>query len=110
MTKTDTRLDEHFLALSDPTRRAILAQLARGPAGVSALAEPHDMALPSIMGHIKKLEAAGLIVTRKAGRSRICELAQSAFVPTQMWLGQQKAICEGRLDELGAHIVPPQDT
>ena len=59
MAKYDMQLDRLFTALGDPTRRAILARLARGEATVGELADPHDMALPSFMGHLKKLEQPG---------------------------------------------------
>src|SRR5690606_38458477 len=70
----EPRLDALFQALADPTRRAILSRLARGPASVSDLAQPFDMALPSLMGHLRKLEEAGLIDTKKDGRVRTCAI------------------------------------
>ena len=100
MAKYDDRLDRHFAALGDPTRRAILARLARGGATVSELAAPHEMALPSFLAHLRKLEAAGLVVTAKEGRTRHCTLAPDAFQPAQDWLADQRAIWTGRLDRL----------
>lgn len=105
MAKYDSRLDLHFAALGDPTRRMILSRLARGGASVSELAASHDMALPSFMGHLKKLEDAGLITTRKEGRVRYCELAPEAFVPVQDWLDTQRAIWSGRLDRLDDYVT-----
>ena len=63
MSKYDSSLDLCFSALGDPTRRMILQRLARGEATVSELAEPHDMALPSFMEHLKILETAGLLIS-----------------------------------------------
>ncbi|MCE0505881.1 metalloregulator ArsR/SmtB family transcription factor [Roseivivax sp. GX 12232] len=105
MAKYDPRLDLHFAALGDPTRRAILTRLARGRASVSELAAPHDMALPSFMGHLRKLEAAGLITTAKEGRVRVCALAPDAFTPVQDWLAEQRALWTGRLDRFDDYVT-----
>ncbi|SLN55469.1 ArsR/SmtB family transcription factor [Pseudooctadecabacter jejudonensis] len=96
MSKYDTVLDPYFAALGDPTRRMILQRLARGKASVSELAKPHNMAMPSLMEHLKKLETANLITSKKEGRTRICELAPKAFTPAQNWLSEQCAIWEER--------------
>jgi len=101
----DTSLDHLFTALGDPTRRAVLAQLARGSATVSELAAPFDMALPSFMGHLKKLEDGGLIKTKKTGRVRTCALRPTAMEPARDWLEDQRALWEGRLDRLDDYIV-----
>ncbi|MCK5500818.1 MAG: helix-turn-helix transcriptional regulator [Tritonibacter mobilis] len=82
----------------------ILQRLARGEASVSELAEPHDMALPSFMEHLKKLEAANLITSKKQGRTRICELSPDAFTPANDWLRKQSATWEERLDRFDDYI------
>ncbi len=105
MAKYDLQLNLHFAALADPTRRAILNRLARGKATVSELAAPHDMALPSFIGHLKKLEDAGLIATKKQGRVRTCMLAPDGFIPAQEWLMEQKSIWDGRLDRFDDYIL-----
>lgn len=105
MAKHDSSLDTIFVALGDPTRRAILERLAAGPATVTDLGAPFDMTMPSLMGHLKKLEAAGLITSEKDGRVRTCALAPQAFAPVQDWLAQQKAIWEARLDRLDALVA-----
>ncbi|WP_341213505.1 metalloregulator ArsR/SmtB family transcription factor [uncultured Limimaricola sp.] len=105
MAKYDTNLDLCFTALGDPTRRRILSRLARGRASVGELAAPHDMSLPSLMAHLKKLEEAGLITSTKEGRVRVCELAPDAFMPVQGWLSEQKAIWAGRLDRLDDYVT-----
>lgn len=97
-------LDALFHALADPTRRAILARLAQGPASVSELAAPFDMALPSFMTHLKRLEDGGLIETNKTGRVRSCALIPEAFAPVQHWLDSQRAVWEARLDRLDDYI------
>ncbi|OWU84813.1 ArsR family transcriptional regulator [Oceanicola sp. 22II-s10i] len=104
MAKHDPSLDHIFSALGDPTRRAILARLASGPATVSDLAAPSGMALPSFMGHLRKLEAAGLIETEKTGRVRSCTLNPAAFTPAFDWLEEQRAMWSGRLDRLDALV------
>ena len=104
MSNHNPTLDLCFSALGDPTRRAILHRLARGEATVSELAAPHDMALPSVMEHLRKLEAAGLVTSRKEGRIRTCRLAPDAFAPARDWLSEQDAIWKGRLDRLDAYV------
>ncbi|TFL19071.1 ArsR/SmtB family transcription factor [Jannaschia formosa] len=105
MAKYDDRLDRHFSALGDATRRSILARLARGRATVGELAAPHDMSLPSFLGHLRKLEEAGLITTAKDGRVRVCQLAPDAFAPAQDWLAEQREIWTGRLDRFDAYVA-----
>ncbi|GHA58933.1 transcriptional regulator [Amylibacter ulvae] len=105
MAKFDSTLDLSFAALGDPTRRMILQRLARGAASVSELAAPHDMALPSFMEHLKKLEAAHLITSEKQGRTRICALSPDAFMPARDWLSEQSEIWEGRLDQLDDYVT-----
>jgi DNA-binding transcriptional ArsR family regulator len=105
MSKYDSSLDLCFSALGDPTRRLILQRLARGEASVSELAEPHAMALPSFMEHLKKLEAAGLVTSTKHGRTRTCELTPDAFAPAKDWLGEQSEIWDARLDRLDDYVT-----
>ena len=98
------QLDTLFQALGDPTRRAMLERLARGPATVTELAAPFDMALPSFLGHVGRLEAAGLVTTAKSGRVRTVTLVPGAFTPVRSWLDDQRALWEGRLDRLDAYV------
>lgn len=105
MAKLDFNLDMCFSALGDPTRRMILQRLARGEASVGELAAPHDMALPSFMGHLKKLEEAGLIASVKNGRTRVCSLVPDAFAPVSNWLNEQRSVWEQRLDQLDEYVT-----
>lgn len=105
MSKYDASLDLCFSALGDPTRRKILQRLARGPASVGELAEPHRMALPSFMEHLKKLEAAELIVSQKQGRTRVCAMAPDAFAPVTSWLDEQRDLWERRLDQFDDYVT-----
>lgn len=105
MAKHHPDLDLLFAALADPTRRTIVARLARGPATVSELAAPHDMALPSFLGHLHKLEAAGLVDTEKRGRSRLCRLSPGGLAPARAWITGQQALWETRLDQFDAYVT-----
>lgn len=100
----DPSLDGVFHALSDSTRRAVLARLSTGPASVSELAQPFEMALPSFMQHLKVLEGSGLVSTQKEGRVRTCEMEPAALTTAQDWIAEQKALWEGRLDRLEAYL------
>jgi DNA-binding transcriptional ArsR family regulator len=105
MSKYEPDLTALFQALADPTRRAMLERLARGPASVSDLAGPVPSALPTILAHLRKLESAGLIATQKDGRVRTCALVPQAMAPVQDWLAAQRAVWEGRLDRLDAYVA-----
>lgn len=104
LTHMANNLDHLFIALADPTRRAVIAQLCQGEAQVKSLAAPHDMALPSFLKHLHQLERAGLITSRKIGRTRICTLHPEALETAQTWLSQQRALWDGKLDRLAAHL------
>ncbi len=105
MNLSPSNLDLVFAALGDPTRRAILEQLARGSATVSDLAEPFDMALPTVMAHLRKLENAGLVTSIKDGRVRTCAINPDAFAPVADWLTIQRQIWETRLDRFDAYVL-----
>ena len=98
------QLDGLFLALADPTRRAVIGRLGSGPASVGELAKPFDMALPSFMKHIRYLEESGLIITRKQGRVRTCVLEKKRLALVDGWLAEQRAIWEGRTDRLALFV------
>jgi DNA-binding transcriptional ArsR family regulator len=97
-----------FLALSDPTRRVVIDQLSKGPASVTDLAKPFEMALPSFLKHIRFLEEHGLIKTRKQGRVRTCEIDRKQFATAEDWLSRQRDIWEGRADRLEAFVTKIQ--
>jgi DNA-binding transcriptional ArsR family regulator len=97
-------LDRVFHSLSDSTRRAVIAQLANGPASISDLAQPHHMALPSFMKHIRVLEESKIIISRKAGRIRTCALHPEALAAAQGWLEHERRVWETRLDQLDAFV------
>ena len=97
-------IDQTFVALSDPTRRAVIEKLCEGSATVSELAGPFDMALPSFTQHLGVLETAGLIVSRREGRSRVCSLNPSALEHAESWMASQRKQWESRLDRFEAHL------
>lgn len=93
-----------FHALADPTRRAIVEQLARGPAAVKALAEPTAMSLQGVLEHLKVLEGAGVIATEKVGRVRSCRLEPAVLREAEQWLAGQRTETERQLDRLGDYL------
>ena len=93
-------LDAVFFALSDPTRRAILERLAEGEATVGTVAEPHDMAMPSISKHVKVLEHAGLIARRVAGREHWLRIAPEGFATPTEWFTHYQQFWSGSVDRL----------
>jgi DNA-binding transcriptional ArsR family regulator len=96
-------LDTAFLALSDPTRRAILSRLAEGEATVMELAQPFAMSQPAISRHLRVLEEAGLITRRIEGAKRPCRLTPGGIAEIDQWLGFLRKACEtnyARLDKV----------
>jgi DNA-binding transcriptional ArsR family regulator len=102
-------LDTAFAALSDPTRRALLARLAEGEATVTELARPFAISQPAISQHLKVLEDAGLILRRVDGQRRPCRLAPGGLDRLEAWLDQLRHGMEtnyNRLDVLLTHLGP----
>ena len=100
-------LDLKFQALGDPTRRAVVERLAAGPASVSQLAGPFDMALPSFVQHLGVLERAGIVTSEKVGRVRTYQLAIEALADCGAWIGRQRLPAERRLDRLCSYLEEP---
>ena len=103
-------LDEIFGALADPTRRAVVERLGRGPATVGELAGPFPMTLPSFMKHLKVLEESGLVMTKKTGRTRVCTLDRRRLRRLQTWLEHQRIVWTERTDRLEAFVTEPEET
>jgi DNA-binding transcriptional ArsR family regulator len=99
------RLSATFSALADPTRRAILARLASGPASVSDLAEPFDMSMPAVSKHLKVLERAGLIVTGRSAQLRPRRLEVERLKEAADWLDFYRRFWNQSLDRLEAYLV-----
>ena len=98
------RLSATFAALSDPTRRAILARLALGETSVKELAEPFAMSLPAVSKHLKVLERAGLISRGKEAQWRPCRIEPRALQEVDVWLEDYRRMWEERLDRLENYL------
>lgn len=98
-------LDELFHALADGCRRAMVERLTNGPASVSQLAEPFDMALPTVVQHLQVLERAGIVMSKKVGRVRTYQLASDALVPVNAWTVARRRPQEAQLDRRGDYLT-----
>jgi len=97
-------LSATFSALSDPTRRAILARLALGETSVSELAEPFDMSLPAVSKHLKVLEHAGLISRSREAQWRPCKIEPEALRDVDSWLEDYRKLWNERFDRLDDYL------
>ncbi|WP_112797679.1 metalloregulator ArsR/SmtB family transcription factor [Rhizobium sp. SYY.PMSO] len=93
-------LDRMFQALSDQTRRGMIDRLGRGPASVTELAQPLDMALPTVMKHLQVLETSGLVLSEKAGRVRTYHLRKEALAAVERWIAERRASWNKMFDRL----------
>ena len=98
-----------FQALADPSRRAMVDRLARGPASVSELARPLEMSLPAVVQHLHVLEASGLVRSQKLGRVRTCTVEPDALRTAERWLAERRAFWEESLDRLGEYLAKDND-
>jgi DNA-binding transcriptional ArsR family regulator len=97
-------LDRTFAALADPTRRRILAHLARGDRCVTDLARPHAMSLPAVSKHLRVLERAGLLRRRRYGRIHQLKLEAKPMRQAVRWIEEYRKFWEGSLDRLAAYL------
>jgi DNA-binding transcriptional ArsR family regulator len=97
-------LDTTFSALADPTRRAILARLARGETSVTDLAKPFAMSMPAVSKHLKVLESAGLITRSREAQWRPCRIEPRALKEVDDWLEHYRRFFEESLDRLDAYL------
>lgn len=102
-------LDGVFVALADPTRRAVVRHLGHGPASVGELARPFPITLPSFMKHVRTLEACGLIRTAKSGRVRTCTLDRERLSVIDGWLAEQRRTWEERTDRLERLVTDQEE-
>ncbi|WP_298859156.1 metalloregulator ArsR/SmtB family transcription factor [uncultured Gimesia sp.] len=98
------QLDETFFALSDPTRRAIIARLADGDSTVAELSEPFHVSAPAISKHLKVLERAGLLTRDRDGRTRRCHLIPEPLKEAAEWVEKYQDFWEGKLDQLAKYL------
>ena len=110
MLQSQDALDQAFQALADPTRRAMIERLSRGPVTVSELAAPFDMSLTAVMQHLKVLEGAGLVASEKIGRTRTCRVEREALTAAERWLNDRRQSAERALDRLGQFLEETNDT
>src|SRR5258708_13119719 len=107
---TDDELSVTFAALSDPTRRAILARLEQGEATVLELAEPFDLKLPTVSKHLKVLQRAGLISQGRKAQWRPCRLEAAPLKDVAEWIERYRYLWEERHDRLADYLreLPPE--
>lgn len=98
-------LTRTFSALADPTRRALLARLAEGPATVNELAAPFQLTLPTVSRHLKVLEEAGLLRKERHAQSRPCRLEPAPLAAADAWIETYRSFFAERLDRLGAQLT-----
>jgi DNA-binding transcriptional ArsR family regulator len=94
-------IDSSLRALAEPTRRAIVERLSRGPASVSDLAKPFDMTLAAVVQHLQVLEESGLVRSEKVGRVRTCRIEAGGLNTLADWVAARRTLMERRLDRLG---------
>ncbi|HEX9712751.1 MAG TPA: metalloregulator ArsR/SmtB family transcription factor [Actinomycetota bacterium] len=100
----EDRLSATFAALSNATRRAMLAQLAKGEATVGELAAPFDLSLPSVSKHIKVLEDAGLVIQGRRAQYRPCALDAAPLMEVSTWANQYRPIWEASFKRMDAYL------
>ena len=105
MAQYSAQLDGVFVALADPTRRAVIRRLGGGPSSVGELSREFAMTLPSFMKHVRTLETNELIRTTKVGRVRTCALERDRLALVEDWLAEQRRIWEGRTDRLERFVT-----
>jgi DNA-binding transcriptional ArsR family regulator len=104
MVNNQQALDSTFAALSDATRRGILARLAGGEASVTELAKPYDMSLPAVSKHLRVLESAGLVARSKDGRVHRCRLEAAPMKSAADWIARYRQFWEAQLDSLQRYL------
>jgi DNA-binding transcriptional ArsR family regulator len=98
-------LERVLHALADPTRRAMIERLTRGPASVTDLAQPLPMSLAAVVQHLQVLEAGGLVRSEKNGRVRTCQIDPGGLRVAEDWIRQQRTTWEQKLDRLGDFLA-----
>lgn len=101
-------LSQTFAALADPTRRAILKRLAKGPANVKELSQPFDMSGPAVSKHLRVLERAGLVRRGRHAQSRPCELDPAPLKQIAEWTDAYRELWDASFDRLSAYLTELQ--
>jgi DNA-binding transcriptional ArsR family regulator len=102
---TDAPIERVLHAIANPTRRAIVEQLSRGPATVKELAGPLRITLSAVVQQVHVLEASGLVRSHKAGRVRTCSIEPSALSTLERWINERRAAWEKHLHRLGEYLA-----
>jgi DNA-binding transcriptional ArsR family regulator len=97
-----------FHALADPTRRAVVERLSRGPVSASELAKPFAISLPSVVQHLQVFKECGVIRSEKVRRVRTCHTEPRALRAPEQWIAEQRAVWERRLDRLDEYLRDPR--
>src|SRR5262245_639567 len=103
------KADRVFNALGDPTRRAIVEKLSRGPTTVSRLAGPLEITITAVRQHLDVLEECGLVRTEKIGRVRNCRFETKGLAVLEQWIEDQRSLWEERLEQLGDLLEEDED-
>ena len=103
--RSQDHLSHVFAAVADPTRRAIVQMLMRGPASISEIARPFPVSFNAVSKHMMVLERAGLVEREVRGRERVCRLRPRGLRPANAWLEQYRQFWEVRLDALEAYVA-----
>ena len=107
MLSQQVHVDRVFHALGDPTRRAMIEKLSKGPITVSRLAKPLDITLAAVVQHLQILEKSGLVRSEKVGRVRTCRIEAKGFSVVERWIADRRSLWEARLDRLGTMLAEP---
>jgi len=105
MAQYSEQLDGVFVALADPTRRAVIRRLGQAPSSVGELAREFPMTLPSFLKHVRTLETHGLIRTSKSGRVRTCVLDRERLALVEGWLAEPRRVWAERTDRLEQFVT-----
>jgi DNA-binding transcriptional ArsR family regulator len=103
-------VDTVFIALADPTRRAVIRRLGQDPTSVGELARAFPITLPSFMKHVRALEDSGLIHTTKQGRVRTCYLNRERLAIVDDWLAEQRQVWSSRTDRLESFVTSNKES
>ncbi len=109
MLSQQENINSVFHALGDPTRRAIVEQLSKGPISVSRLAFPLEITLAAVVQHLQVLEKSGLVRTEKVGRVRTCRMEPEGLLVAEQWMNDLRSAWEMRLDRLGDLLAEPDE-
>lgn len=109
MSRAAISVDAVFHALGDPTRRAIIGRLGKGPQSVTSLADPLKISITAVSQHLTILEKGGLVQTKKSGRVRTCHIKKEGFTMLEKWIAEHCRLWESRLDRLGDLLAESDD-